>query len=149
MDLDRELYQFFHNFETQNNQTFIDFLESVPDTDHEKLQNLAYRIPFPEYNQILLNFLEEKNLVIFTQIALKHSVSTFIPVDQIKSLIGDTRFPNISEQELFEKLMRDIFVREGRIPNHEHLMGHYPLYLEKHIEVMKIVFDYDLSISSV
>ena len=35
------------------------------------------------------------------------------------------------------------------MPHHEHLMAHFPLYLEKHLEVIKIIFDSDLSISCV
>ena len=67
----------------------------------------------------------------------------------MKAVLEENRFPNDLEKETYDRLMTEIFLRQGFIPNHERLMGHFPLYLDKHAEVMKIVFDNDLSISSV
>lgn len=61
-------------------------------------------------------------------------------------MVNESRFPIQAEKEMFEKIMKEIFLYSGKIPHHERLMGHFPLYLEKHFEVVKIVFVSDLSI---
>lgn len=80
---------------------------------------------------------------------MKKSVSCFISQNQIKALTGESDFPNILEKEIFEQQMQEIFFLQGRIPNYERLMGNFPMYLEKHIEVIKRLFHNDLNISGV
>jgi sestrin len=42
--------------------------------------------------------------------------------------------------------MHDLFLFSGRIPKHERIMGNFPFYLDKHFEVIKIIFESDLSL---
>lgn len=78
---------------------------------------------------------------------MSNLVSYFIPQEQIKALKGETRFPNTSEQEVYEKIIEDMQINIGRVTNYERIMGHFPLYLEKHYEVMQKFFYSELSIS--
>lgn len=78
---------------------------------------------------------------------MSNLVSHFIPQEHIKKLKGETRFPNNTEQEIYERVTENIQQTTGRISNHERIMGHFPLYLEKHSEVIQKLFFNDLSIS--
>lgn len=78
---------------------------------------------------------------------MSNLVSYFLPQEHIKTLIGETRFPNASEQEVYERVTEEMMNTIGRVPHHERIMGHFPLYLEKHYEVIKKLFCSDLSIS--
>ncbi|OMJ72020.1 hypothetical protein SteCoe_29633 [Stentor coeruleus] len=78
---------------------------------------------------------------------MSNLVSFFIPQEQIKALKGETRFPNTTEQEVYEKVIEDMQSNIGRVTNYERIMGHFPLYLEKHYEVMQKFFYSELSIS--
>jgi hypothetical protein len=149
MDLDSKLLKALRTDPAQSVDSLLKILESLPADKHTNLQNLASSIPFPNLHTAVNEFLSIRGLVLFIQPLSSSPVSHFIPEAAVKALPSESRFPDRTEQEVYERVMKELFLSIGRVPNHERIMGSYPLYLEKHFEVVKSIFLNESSISSV
>lgn len=149
MEIDREICKYLTG-QAPSQKSLYEYLESLSEAQLQHVQSILNWIPSKSIYTKVLEFLKEKQIITPAHPNFPPLISYFIPLESTKSLIDDTRFPNASEKNLYEILIQEIFLRQNRIPHHEHLMAHFPIYLERHIEVMKIVFDdRDLNVSCV
>ena len=146
MDLDSKIFSCIKNNPQASQDELLDLLSSASREELEKLRKLKGCIPFTNLHTALDKHLASVNLVISNQKYEECAISQFLPHDHIKHLINENRFPSQAEKDLFTQLMQEIFLLAGRIPKHERIMGTFPYYLEKHSQVVKILFEGDLSI---
>lgn len=100
------------------------------------LMRLAMESPFLELRQKCLDFLGSAGSVTPTQPIDPEafsSASAFLPNFTLFSL-------QVSDPDIWPKrecLLRDIFLRTGRMPHYHLIMAYFPDYLEKHHDLLK------------
>ena len=146
MDLDSKIFSCIKNNPLASEDELFELLSSASSEELEILRKLKESIPFINLHTALERYFASVNLVIYKKKFEECAISQFLPHDHIKRLVNENRFPSQAEKDLFTQLMQEIFLFAGRIPKHERIMGTFPYYLEKHFQVIKILFEGDLSI---
>lgn len=63
MDFESSLFMQFRNLTVPSEDSFLQFLKSVPEKDLVKVQFLANSLPFPSLREVVIRFLDEIHMV--------------------------------------------------------------------------------------